>query len=765
MATQPHRTVPTRIHRPTTVVPLPEQCDSVEAQAQEAQARLTLRSGMLRECGERLEAEDDAGAVEYKWRLVNVGEVRLQHLMTQMQFRVGEGEGECIYEIGVEDDGLPRGLGAQDFDSSIATLRSMADRLGFTMTVLFERVVSTEPYLRCAEIRVRNTRQHVRPVRVAVVGDAGAGKSTLTGVLTDGDLDNGQGSARQAVFNHRHELQTGETSSVSRRLLGFDGAGDIINYGDDVQKKRAADDGNKYVADAAELTDRLLVERSKSLVALLDLPGQSRRMQTTWSALLGRRPHCGCVVMNALNPTPAEHHMRLFAAIDLPFFVILTNQDRLTSPLVLAELVARIDGTVRRLAPGKRAHMASLRATPLSTPKKGFQPARGGMGMPKCSSFDFFCADDDDAAATAAVDDCFMDLSPNSEGAKHGALFPADVPPESDLANAATLLSQVPIFVVSCVTGHGVDPLRRFLSRLSIAPEFTSSVMAPKVADCSGHDRVLLHDLIVREGMTIALGTVVSGSVTSGGALAIGPVGARGDFLPVTVESIQIERIFSAAAVAGDDAAFALDGPGADVDMLLDGGCAKKRGLVLVNAACREDIAPAVQATVRIAAVLDNTPEHKEWGRLRANQEMIMLADNARLRIRIDAIEGGTATVSWPTAAPVALAHGRHGALFTPSGLVVPVRIESTVSLAEWESRNAAPTGEAQLRLLASSPDSTHAPSANGSASHSSDTRAAARQVASATMPVRGDLATEGRRPRRGEKRKNAHRAQAAEAP
>ncbi len=70
------------------------------------------------------------------------------------------------------------------------------------------------------------------PNRVAVVGNVDAGKSTLLGVLTHGDLDNGRGVARQRLFRHKHEMETGRTSSVSNDILGFDKDGRVINKSD-----------------------------------------------------------------------------------------------------------------------------------------------------------------------------------------------------------------------------------------------------------------------------------------------------------------------------------------------------------------------------------------------------------------------------------------------------------------------------------------------------------------------------------------------------
>lgn len=55
---------------------------------------------------------------------------------------------------------------------------------------------------------------------IAVVGNVDAGKSTLLGVITHGELDNGRGHARQRLFRHKHEMESGRTSSVGNDILG-----------------------------------------------------------------------------------------------------------------------------------------------------------------------------------------------------------------------------------------------------------------------------------------------------------------------------------------------------------------------------------------------------------------------------------------------------------------------------------------------------------------------------------------------------------------
>lgn len=71
--------------------------------------------------------------------------------------------GEAIYEIGVEDNGLMTGLSEEDLESSLDTLREMARRLGATIQVLRERVVTMEVGTRTvAEVLVRKVNRKNR---------------------------------------------------------------------------------------------------------------------------------------------------------------------------------------------------------------------------------------------------------------------------------------------------------------------------------------------------------------------------------------------------------------------------------------------------------------------------------------------------------------------------------------------------------------------------------------------------------------------------
>ena len=73
-----------------------------------------------------------------------------------------------------------------------------------------------------------HTAEELLELRVAVVGNVDAGKSTLLGVITKGRLDDGRGRARVSLFRHKHEVESGRTSSVGMEILGFGPMGNEV---------------------------------------------------------------------------------------------------------------------------------------------------------------------------------------------------------------------------------------------------------------------------------------------------------------------------------------------------------------------------------------------------------------------------------------------------------------------------------------------------------------------------------------------------------
>ncbi len=94
-----------------------------------------------RKCG-RLPAESEDGNVEYKLRLTNPTPSRLQHLVTQLKWRLAQGAGEALYQLGVADNGALVGLSDADLQASLETLGQMARALGAEVSILRRVCVS-----------------------------------------------------------------------------------------------------------------------------------------------------------------------------------------------------------------------------------------------------------------------------------------------------------------------------------------------------------------------------------------------------------------------------------------------------------------------------------------------------------------------------------------------------------------------------------------------------------------------------------------------
>ena len=107
-----------------------------------------------------------------------------------------------------------------------------------------------------------------RNIRVAVVGNVDAGKSTMIGTLTSSCLDDGRGSSRTSIMKHRHEIESGRTSTSSTHLMGFRSTGEAIAGKDPVRANRRKSEDE-------------VAKESYRVVSLMDLAGHEKYLKTT----------------------------------------------------------------------------------------------------------------------------------------------------------------------------------------------------------------------------------------------------------------------------------------------------------------------------------------------------------------------------------------------------------------------------------------------------------------------------------------------------
>ncbi|XP_041839109.1 GTP binding protein 1, like isoform X2 [Melanotaenia boesemani] len=234
-------------------------------------------------------------------------------LLRHLRELIDEGCGETIYVVGMGSDGGDYGLNETDMEASVATVQSLCEQIEADLILLRERT-DTGGRIRDYLIRRRVGEQDFLEVRVAVVGNVDAGKSTLLGVLTHGELDNGRGFARQKLFRHKHEMESGRTSSVGNDILGFDQEGQVVNKPD---------------SHGGGLDWTKICEKSSKVITFIDLAGHEKYLKTTVFGMTGHLPDF-CMLMvgsNAGIVGMTKEHLGLALALNVPVFVVVTKID------------------------------------------------------------------------------------------------------------------------------------------------------------------------------------------------------------------------------------------------------------------------------------------------------------------------------------------------------------------------------------------------------------------------------------------------------
>ncbi|XP_075255104.1 GTP-binding protein 1-like isoform X2 [Convolutriloba macropyga] len=271
--------------------------------------------------------------------LVNPSDVETVQIEKYFLQRIQEGHGEFVFELGSgESDDL--GLSRQDLEDSIITLNSVCEKIQCSCMQLRRKCSNPTSINNSEKTEISSTdeSQHCEPfidltekwvsdflirknidesdfieVRVAVVGNVDAGKSTLLGVLTNGVLDDGRGNARQYLFRHKHEMESGRTSSVGNDILGFDQMGNVVNKSD----------GH------GSMDWTVVCKRASKVITFIDLAGHEKYLKTTIFGMTGHMPDF-CMLMvgsNAGVVGMTKEHLGLALALNVPVFVVVTKID------------------------------------------------------------------------------------------------------------------------------------------------------------------------------------------------------------------------------------------------------------------------------------------------------------------------------------------------------------------------------------------------------------------------------------------------------
>ena len=252
---------------------------------------------------------------------MNCSRERIEHLVTQLQWRLAEGNGEALYELGVGDDGTLIGMTPEERKATLATLTTMASHIPADISI--EREVSLpndRVALECLVRRRLIEEDAFLEISVAVVGGQD-GKSTLLAQLTRGAVDNGRGSGRFSIARHQHERVAGATSSITHEILGYTSGGKLVRSSDD-----------------SPLTWEQITQMSSKIIHFLDTCGSPKYLKTTIRGLTGYGPDYACLCISAgkgggVTQTTLDH-LELLLQWNIPFFICVTKKDLAKVPRI-----------------------------------------------------------------------------------------------------------------------------------------------------------------------------------------------------------------------------------------------------------------------------------------------------------------------------------------------------------------------------------------------------------------------------------------------
>jgi GTPase len=272
----------------------------------------------------------------------------IEKLADVLRERLDEGKGETVFDLGFENNGDSLGMSKEDWDVAFDRLMKALALASADYQILLTRNVGGEADVETkgkdkdctGKLLIRRFPDAVEKVietRIAVVGNVDAGKSSMLGVLVKGELDDGRGKARVNLFRHKHEIESGRTSSVGMEIMGFDTKGQVVTS----------------EVPGRKLSWEEIGKRSAKVITFTDLAGHERYLRTTVFGLLSSSPNY-CLLMVAANNGligMSKEHLGIALALNVPVMVVITKID-ICPPQILEQTITQITRILK--SPGAR---------------------------------------------------------------------------------------------------------------------------------------------------------------------------------------------------------------------------------------------------------------------------------------------------------------------------------------------------------------------------------------------------------------------------
>lgn len=195
-----------------------------------------------------------------------------------------------------------------------------------------------------------------KEISIAVCGPVDAGKSSLIGVITSGDLDNGRGVARNKILKHQHELDSGQTSNITINPIKYITNNNKVNLVATKTKKT-----NERVIKEIDIEDNYINSNlSEKVISFIDLAGHQKYLKTTVFGVSSMFPDRGIIVIGANSGITrlTREHLGILLYLKIPFIITITKID-LAPREIYKKLCNRIKNLLMKKSFGKIIYFIS----------------------------------------------------------------------------------------------------------------------------------------------------------------------------------------------------------------------------------------------------------------------------------------------------------------------------------------------------------------------------------------------------------------------
>ncbi len=254
---------------------------------------------------------------------------RRTKLIAQLKLICSEGEGRFV--IGIEDIHGKQwevfGLSDEEVKQSEDVLRSLCEEAG--LDILEQAFFQTPKGLVVSFTLARLLTPEVpETLAINMMGRVNSGKTTLTGVLIQCELDNGSGAARAPLLKYPQEIRRGQTADLHVTFAAIDDTGQFIPMQAPLDRAKRG----------------RIFDQAKRILTIFDAPGHREYARTMIRSVLGASAQYGMVLVPCLDEYKlvvaeelrsgilrlddiTREHLLLVSNQQLPLFIVITKVD------------------------------------------------------------------------------------------------------------------------------------------------------------------------------------------------------------------------------------------------------------------------------------------------------------------------------------------------------------------------------------------------------------------------------------------------------